>query len=151
MSMNDPASMERRLDARLRVLFIVWAAQLMSLMMFVLLSVFVMRSNEAGNPLLFWVFAAVGVILVAASFLVKQKFLAQAGAEQNEMQSAARAQSGYITAWALCEAAGLFGILVRGITSSPYYYLLFIIAMLGMLINIPRRGQIAAVSFKRRF
>jgi uncharacterized membrane protein YeiB len=148
MSMNDPAAIQRKTDARLRILFILWGAQLTSLLIFALLAVFVLHPNKDENPSLFWALMALGVTLVAVSFLVKQKFLAQASEQQSDVQSAARTQSGYIVAWALSEAAGLFGVLARAITDSSYYYLLFIIAALGMLLHIPRRDHIAAAFFK---
>ena len=151
MSMNDPASIERKVGARLRILFIIWAAQIMSLLIFALLAVLVFRPNQSANPSLFWIFAALGVLVVALSFPLKQKFLAESLAEKDEMQSAMRVQTGYIVAWALCESAGLFGLLTRAITPSPYFYVLFIIAVAGMLLHFPRREEIASASFKNKF
>jgi hypothetical protein len=151
MSFNDPLSMERKVSARLRVLQIIWAALLMSIMLFALLSFLVLRPSESGNQLLFWVFAGVGLMLILISFQIRQKATAQAVAERDETKGAAALQSAYIVAWALCEAAGLFGVMTRAITSSPYFYLLFVLAALGMFLNFPRREHVAAVTFKNRF
>ena len=145
--MNNPFSTDKNIQARHMVLFIIWGAQLMSLLLFIVLSVAVLDSNKADdNSILFWIFAGLGLMLVAASFAVKQKFVAQAVAEQ----SPARLQQGYIIAWALCETAGLFGLLTRVITASPYFYFLFIVAVLGLLLHIPRREHLAAASYKKQ-
>lgn len=150
MSINDPASIERATSARLRILLILWAAQMMSLLLFTLLSVFILHSKASANASLFWVYLALGLFLVVLSFPLKQKFLAEALAEQDGAKATARLQSGYIVAWALCEAAGLFGVMTAGTTNSPYYYLLFIIAALGFILHFPRREQVTTVSFRNR-
>jgi hypothetical protein len=67
-----------------------------------------------------------------------------------EKQSVQLVQQGQIAAVALCEVAGLFGLLARAITGSPYYYLLFAIAVIGMLLHFPRRGALMAATFKNR-
>lgn len=143
--MNDPASMESAIRARHQVLLIIWAAQTMSLLLFALLSVFVLQSNtEDDNRLLFWVFAGVAVVLVIASSLIRNRFLVLAA----KSKSPQTAQQGYIIAMALCEAAGLMGLLARVITDSPYYYTLFIMAGSAMLLNFPNRDLIAAAYAK---
>lgn len=144
MSMNDPASIEKAVRARYQTLFILWAAQFMALFGFVLLSVLALHSNKAGNPSLFWILAGVSLLLAAASFPVKRKLFAEAV----EKQSVAQVQQGQVVAMALCEAAGLFGILARALTDSPNFYLPFVIAALGMLLHFPRREPLMAASFK---
>ncbi|HEY0321444.1 MAG TPA: hypothetical protein VGC66_10840 [Pyrinomonadaceae bacterium] len=144
MSMNDPASMERRIRGRYQVLLILWAAQIMALVIFFLLAMMVFRGNEASDQRLFWMLAGLSVLLVIVSFAVKQKFFAQAV----EKQSAALVQQGQVVAIALCEAAGLFGLLARAITGTPYFYLPFAFAALGMLLHFPRREALMAASFK---
>ena len=144
--MNNRASIESAISARYQTLMIIWAAQLMALFGFVLLSVLVLRPNEANNPMLFWFLAGASVLLVAMSFAVKQKLFAQAV----EKQSLAQVQQGQVVAMALCEGAGLFGLLARAITGSPYFYLLFAVAALGMLLHIPRREPLIAASFRNR-
>jgi hypothetical protein len=146
MSVNDPSSIERRIGARYQVLLILWTAQLMALAAFFMLAVFVFRESSANNPMLFWILAASGLLLVAVSFAIKQKLFAQAV----EKQSLALVQQGQIVAIALCEAAGLFGLLARAITGSPYFYLLFAVATLGILLHFPRREPLMAAAFKGR-
>ncbi|MCA1557147.1 MAG: hypothetical protein LC731_01250, partial [Acidobacteria bacterium] len=120
MVMNDTSSIERAAGARHQVLLIIWLAQFMSLVGFALLSIFVLKpaDEDSSSPWLFWVFAFVALTLVLASNFVRQKFFAEAW----QSHSPQRLQQGFIIAMALCEAAGLFGLLSRALTSSPYSY-----------------------------
>ncbi|HKS29769.1 MAG TPA: hypothetical protein VJS44_18230 [Pyrinomonadaceae bacterium] len=147
MSMNDPSSIERGAGARYMVLLIIWAAQLMALVGIFLLSLFVFESRENSDGTLLWALSAVALMLVAASFVVKQKLLAKAV----ERQSVEHVQQAQITAIALCEAAGLLGLVVRAVTGSPYFYLPFAVAALGMLLHFPKKEALTAASFKNRF
>jgi len=146
MSMNNPASSERRVSAFYKVLLIVWAAQTMALVAFFLLAMFVFQPRETGDLTLFWMLTGLGIVLVIASFVIKQKFFAQAV----EKQSPGAVQQGQIIAVALCEAAALFGLLSRAITGTHYFYLPFAVAALGMLLHFPRRETLMAASFKNR-
>jgi hypothetical protein len=146
MSMNNQASIERKIQAFYRVLLIIWAAQMMALAVFFLLALFVFRSQETGDLTMFWMLAALSIILVAVSFVVKQKFFAQA----IEKQNIAAIQQGQIVAIALCEAAALFGLLARAITGTRYFYLPMAVAALGLLLHFPRREALMAASFKNR-
>jgi hypothetical protein len=145
--MNDPASIEKGIQARYMVLLILWAAQAMALVMFFMLALFIFERKEGVDVTLFWILSALSVVLVAASIIVKQKLFAQAV----ERQSAALVQQGQIVAIAMCEAAGLFGLLSRAITGTSYFYLPFIIAAIGMLLHFPKREALMAASFKNRF
>jgi hypothetical protein len=50
----------------------------------------------------------------------------------------------------LCEAAGLFGLVLRALSGTPYFYLPFILAAIGMLLHFTGREALAAASFKNR-
>jgi hypothetical protein len=147
LSMNDQSSIERKIQAFYRVLLIIWAAQVVALVIFFLLGLLVLRSPETGELTLFWVLAGLSVALVAVSLAVKHKFFAEAVEKQNM----ATVQQGQIAAIALCEAAGLFGLLSRAITGTRYFYLPFVVAALGMVLHFPRRESLMAASFKNRF
>jgi NADH:ubiquinone oxidoreductase subunit 2 (subunit N) len=146
MSMNNQASIESAIRGRYQVLLILWAAQMTALAAFFLLALLVFQRKESSDSTLFWILAGLNVLLVAVSFAVKQKFFAQA----MEKQSVALVQQGQVVAIALCEAAGLFGLLARAITGTPYFYLLFIVPALGMLLHFPRREALMAASFRNR-
>jgi hypothetical protein len=144
--MSNQASIESGIRGRYQALLILWVAQMLALAVFFLLALLVFQRNESGDSTLLWILAGVSVLLVAVSFAIKQKLFAQAV----EKQSAALVQQGQIVAIALCEAAGLFGLLSRAITGTPYFYLPFAVAALGMLLHFPRREALMAASFKNR-
>ena len=146
MSMNNQSSNESGIRARHQTLLILWAAQLMALFGFLLFAVFIFQAKEETNSTLFWILTGVSLLPVAASFPVKQQLFAQAV----EKQSLALVQQGLIIAMALCEAAGILGMVARAATGSPYFFLPFIFAALGMLLHFPRREQLMAASFKNR-
>lgn len=146
MSMNDPSSTERAISARYMVLLIIWAAQVMALVGLFLLSLFVFERRENSDSTLLWILSAVALMLVAASFVIKQKLFARAV----ERQNVEHVQQGQVTAVALCEAAGLFGLLVRALTGTPYFYLPFAVAALGLLLHFPKKEALMAASFKNR-
>lgn len=146
MSMNDPSSIERAVSARYKLLLIVWAAQMMALLLFFLFALFIFERREEGDNLMFWVLSPLSLMLVAASFVIKQKLFAQAV----ENQSVAQVQQGLIVAFALCETAGLFGLVLRAATGTSYFYLPFAVAALGLLLHFPRREALMAASFKNR-
>lgn len=146
MSMNDPASIERAVQARYMVLLILWGAQAMALVTFFLLALFIFERREESDSTLLWILSAASLVLVAASIIIKQKLFTVAV----EKQSAAQVQQGQIVAVALCEAAGLFGLLARAVTGTPYFYLPFIIASLGLLLHFPKREALMAASFRNR-
>jgi hypothetical protein len=146
VSMKDPAAIEKGIGARHQLLLILWAAQVMALATFFMVALFVFEPKEAGDAMLFWVMSALSLTAVAASFAVKQKLFAQAV----EKQSAALVQQGQIVATALCEAAGLLGLVWRALSGTPYFYLPFILAAIGMLLHFPGREALMAASFKNR-
>lgn len=144
--MNDPATIERNVSARYQVLLIIWAAQLLALVAFFLLALFLFEDKGESHSLLFQMLTGLTCALVAASFTVKKKFFAQAV----EKQSAAMVQQGQIVAMALCEAAGLYGLMERAIAGTTFFYLSFIVAGVGMLLHFPKRERLMAASFKNR-
>lgn len=149
--MNEQPSTERELSARHSVLLIIWAAQVMALVFFLLIALLVFKQSENSSSTWALIFAALGALLVLISFQLKRRTLASAVEGRDARESMARVQTGYIMAWALCEAAGLLGLLTRVFTNSPFFLSLFVIAALGMLLNIPRREQLVTASFKNRF
>jgi hypothetical protein len=88
----------------------------------------------------------VGTFTVIVSTAIKQRFLAQSG----DQQRLELVQTGYIVGFALCEFAALFGLLDRMVTGNRYYYVLFVIALIGMALHWPRRDHLLAASYKRQ-
>jgi hypothetical protein len=51
-------------------------------------------------------------------------------------------------AWAITEVAALLGLLDFFLTTDRYYYVLLIIAALGLLLHFPRREHVVNAAFK---
>jgi hypothetical protein len=148
MMMNRPSNQpgpEALLEVRLRTLRILWSAFLLSIGVYVLVTVFVVPWKEAGeegrdNPALLMAFAVLGLLLVAASFVLKRHFYGHAVAQG----SPDKFQVGFIAAEAFCEFAALLGLTGLLITANRYAYALFALGALGQLLHFPGREQLAA-------
>jgi F0F1-type ATP synthase membrane subunit c/vacuolar-type H+-ATPase subunit K len=130
---------ERAVDANYGKLRIVWLAILATLVvLFVITRVVKPAAYESGT--LFWILVALGVVQLGASFVVKQKILKTAA----EQRKPALVPVAYIVAFALCEAAGLFGVAAHLVTGVKYYYFLFVVAGFGMMLHKPQRDDVLA-------
>ncbi|HVF43872.1 MAG TPA: hypothetical protein VM936_12705 [Pyrinomonadaceae bacterium] len=146
--MNQPANRpgaDKGLEARLRVLRILWGAFLTTVVLYALIPFFVLRARGdaaegADNPTLLVAFAALAFVLVAASFVLKGRFYARAA----EQKSPDKFQTGFIVAEALCESAALLGLVGVFVTLNVYAYALTALGALGQLLHFPRRDQLAA-------
>ena len=131
-------------DAQFRTMLVLWFAFLMSIVMYLVISLVVAQAEQPANRLLTLVFSAVSAFLVVVSFAVKKRFLAQSV----ETQQIRLVNTGFILAAALCEAAALIGLLDLFISRDPYYVVLISISFLGLLLHFPRRSHLEAASFK---
>ena len=126
---------------RYLTLLILWFAICVSIGLFMVMIWFV-PSSASGNPTLGLVLEAATVAPFGLSFLVKQKLLGKAIAEQ-KLEGV---QSAYIPAFALCEASALLGLLDHFINGSKYFYVGFILAGLGMLFHFPQKRHLRAAA-----
>ncbi|MGH9904054.1 MAG: hypothetical protein ACRD8U_00560 [Pyrinomonadaceae bacterium] len=139
--MKQPANLEERY----RTLVILWFALFVSIVMFLFLAVFVAPETERPNSLMTLTFMAVGMAMVVVSYIVKQKFLAQSV----EKQEVVLVQTGTIISAALNEVAAMLGLMDRFITGTRNFYALFIFAVIGALLNFPRRDHLLAAGYKK--
>ena len=140
----QPVNQQESLDVRYRTLLTLWFALTVSIGMFFLLTVLAPVEDLTENKALSYALAAIGAVLVIASYFVKQKLLARSVNEQN----IGLVQTGMATASALCEAAAMLGVVDHFITGNRYYYVPMIIAVIGSLLNFPRRAHLEAASYK---
>ena len=79
-----------------------------------------------------------------ASFLVKQRLLSRAVGEQRpELVTNA-----YVVGFALSEAAGVLGLASAFVAGGGFFYILFLVAAVGLLLHFPRRDDLAAAAFE---
>ncbi|MBC7911130.1 MAG: hypothetical protein H7Y30_11550 [Pyrinomonadaceae bacterium] len=135
------------IEARYRILLILWFAILNSVALFFGMTLFIPRPEAAeANSILALTLTGVGILTAIVSFVVKKKLLEQAAEKQQPTQ----VQSAYIIAFALSEVASLFGLLMYMITAERYYYLMFIVSAVCMLAHFPRREHLLATVFKNQ-
>ncbi|MCB1025535.1 MAG: hypothetical protein KDB79_14155 [Acidobacteria bacterium] len=97
------------------------------------------------NALIILIFAAVGLLNFALSFVLKKKFLDQATSEQN----VSFVQTAMIVGCALCESVTLFGVMLAFVAEYQYFFAWFFVGILGMLFHFPKRDNLIAASFKK--
>jgi hypothetical protein len=142
MSLGLNESNQSNVDAGYRTLRIIWLVILAGVIALFAITRLIQPSTGDGNKMLFWILMTFGLVAVGASFVVKQKLLKQAF----EKRSAELARGAYLVALALCEAAGLFGMVTFFVTGIQQYYLFFILSGFGILLHKPQRDDLLAVS-----
>jgi hypothetical protein len=139
--------MKENIELRIRTIRILWFALFISVGLYYGLTFFMPRAENAPNATLFLVLLAVSVTTTLASFIIKNNFLSRAS-QQQQIQLV---QQGYVVACALSELPALLGLLDYFATGNDYYYVLFIIAALGMLLHFPRRDHVLNAAYKPGF
>jgi hypothetical protein len=139
MAPND--SNQTNIAQRYRTLLTLWFAMTMSIVLWLVLIHFVVSTTPV-NQRLGLLLVCLGLVPMSASFLVKQVLMGKAIAGQNLML----VQQAYVTSWALCEAAGLLGLLAHFVAASPHYYFGFIIAGIGILLHFPQKKHLLQAS-----
>jgi hypothetical protein len=135
-------------EKRHLTLLIIWGSFVFNIILFFLLANFVgaEQSRLAPNNVMTFALMAGGTFMVFASLAFKRKMLRLAS-ERGRPQSVS---SAYIVAFAMCEVAALCGLVLRLTTSERLYYLLFIIAIAGLVFNLPRRDDVLNASPVKR-
>lgn len=137
---------------------IMWAAMLISQFMFFVVIYFakpqvfefiganngeIVRDEPVSYFPIFIVLAVVAVIVFALSFVIKSRLLKYAIDSKN----VELVQQAQIVAYALCEAVSLFGMVVAFTVNSRFFFLWFVVGILGMLLHFPRREHFHAAAF----
>lgn len=146
--MQTDNAREANSQQRFLTLWILWGAFLLNLAIFAVLAAVVAPSQATlpYNRVLVIALTALGTFTALVSIFFRQKMVARS----IEQQRPPSVSTAYILAFALCEAAALCGLLLRFTTSDPYYYFLFLIALAGFLLNLPRRDDFLNASNAKR-
>jgi hypothetical protein len=140
-----PLQIQEKVDRRIRSLRILFFALLMSLVSYFIFTRFLLQPRDrAPNNLLSLVLAIAAFSTTLISIPIKSKVLSRAIQQQSDVI----VQQGYIVAWALCEASALLGVVDFIITGNKYYFVLFIIAGIGDLINFPKRQDVLDACYR---
>ena len=140
--MQNPQQIEAKVEARHRIMLFLWFAILMSMSLFLGLTVFVPSSNPEPNTTLSFLLIGAAFMLVVGSVLIKLRVVQRA----IEKRDAAMLQTGYIVSFALCESAAIWGLVDHFVTGANYYYLSFALGVLGMLLHFPKKDHVRAAT-----
>ena len=139
---NDP---QTSIELRIRTMRTLWFCLLSSVGFYYAFTLIAERSERLEpNPSLSLGLIGVAVLMVLASFVIKSKLLSKAVEQQNP----GMVQQGYIMTWAITEVAALLGLMDFYLTNDRYYYVLLIIAALGLLLHFPRREHVINAAFR---
>ena len=128
---------EREVDAHYGKLRIIWLGILATLVVMFVVTRLVKPGND-GPAQLFWILLALGVVTLCASFVLKHRML-KAAVEQRKPDLV---RGAYITALALAEATGQFGLVAYFATGNKYYYFFFVLAGFGVMLHKPQREDV---------
>jgi cation transport ATPase len=135
--MNQPS--KSLADSRFRGLVLIWGVQLFSLALLFTVMQIVRPSLEIEfNQTLLFTFAALALATFSASFVLKSQFVSRATTERRPDL----VTTGYILAYALCEACAVLGIVARFATGAREAIYFFVAALVGFLLHFPRRRHI---------
>lgn len=133
---------------------IIWAAILFSQFLLLVVIFFakpeVFRFDAAkpilgDKPAMTIMFAALAIMNVAMSFVLRQRSVKKA----IDTQTPALVQQGIVVGAALCEAVSLLGVAMAFAFSYQYFFVWFVVGILGMLLHFPKRDDFIAAGYKR--
>jgi F0F1-type ATP synthase membrane subunit c/vacuolar-type H+-ATPase subunit K len=141
--------MKRTVEEHFRTLCIVWAVLLLSQFMFVFVlsqakaEVFKFDPSEPvlGKAPAFVIgLALLAIVNLIMSHVIKRRCFLEA-VERKKTQLV---QTGIIIACAFCEAISIFGMVLAFAFSYQYFFLWFLLGILGIFSHIPRRKDLYA-------
>lgn len=144
MDSLQPDSQAKVVERNLKILFLLWLIFLGSTALYAIMLWLIERrgsAREEGRLTLNWLLCFMGLVSVASSVIVKRVLLALAVARRKIWQ-VVRA---YIIAFALCEAAAIFGVVVFFLTRDRLAYLMFALAAMAIAAHYPRREHLESV------
>ncbi|MBX5477505.1 MAG: hypothetical protein IRZ19_00405 [Pyrinomonas methylaliphatogenes] len=144
MDSLQPDRQAKVVERNLKILLLLWLIFLGSIALYAIMLWLIERrgsAREEGRLTLNWLLCFMGLVSVASSVIVKRVLLALAVARRKIWQ-VVRA---YIIAFALCEAAAIFGVVVFFLTRDRLAYLMFALAAAAIAAHYPRREHLESV------
>ncbi len=137
-----------------QTILIVWAALLFSQVLFIpmvlmikpeLMGLDLSKPLLGSEPVVSVALAAVSVVALIASFILRKKILARSV----DQQDVSLVQTAVIVGCALCESVSLFGFLTAFLFEYQYFFLFSAAGIGGTLLHFPRRDDVHAASYKK--
>lgn len=141
------------IKVKYETLVIIWAALLMSQLLFLLL-VFFIKPNLfrfdfsqpllGGQPLIVLLFAAMAIAMFVLSFVLRNQHMRRAIADQDT----SCVQTGLVLGCALSEISSILGLILAFAFDYQYFFLWIALGLIGILFHFPRRENLLAASYK---
>ena len=141
------------IQVRYQTLVVLWLALLVSQVLFFVLVWFIKPGIFAHEtpppifgtlPLVIFVFSASAIAFLLLSFVLSRQHMQRAVRDQD----ASCVQTGLLLGCALSEIPSLLGLVLAFAFDYPYFYLWIVLGALGMLLHFPRKGNLAAATYK---
>ena len=97
------------------------------------------------NAIIILAFAFIGLFNLIISFVMKKNLLNSSVEHQNP----ALVQNALIIACALCESISLFGFVLAIAFDFQFFFLFFLIGIVGMIFHFPKREHLHSATFKK--
>ena len=143
------------LQQEYRTLKLIWFVLLFSQAMFLIVLFTakpeVFRFDSAApflsgeNSIFVAVFASLAITNLALSFIIKKRCL-QPAAEKQETQYV---RLGLIIGCAFCESISVMGMILAFAFSYQYFFLWFLLGIIGIVLHFPKRTDLMAASYKK--
>jgi hypothetical protein len=121
---GDPAK-------RHRVVLILWVAMFATLPMYFLVTRLVQPQSIEQNMTMVETLLGAALVCVVTSVVMRSRMA-------GESRTAQQVYAGYIVAFALSEAAGLFGVVTHFTTGWPMAWIFFVFGAAGFVLNFPQ-------------
>ncbi len=168
--MSSDETMSIELDGEearrfVRVLYTLYGALAVSLAIYVIIAFVVVGravrerpwERPVANPALFWVFVGLAIATTVVIPVIRRRILPRAARRAEGVTRAPRVpavralgkyMSGQIVSWALCEAIGVYGLVLAFVTYEPLYTLGFVAAAAAnLVVYAPRRAHVQAILY----
>lgn len=132
-----------------RSLLLIWAALLAAQFLFLVVLYFTLpalfqfdfsKPFFDKNAIIIVIFIIAAIANLTMSFALRRKYIAQAVSEK----SPALVQTAVIIGCALCESVTLFGLMLAFIAEYQYFFVWFILGIIGIILHFPRRTDLQA-------
>ena len=114
-----------------RATVIIWGAMFAALGMYYLVITMVQPDHPDLDLPLIKPLLGAAILSVTAALVLRKRM----------NDTPARVRAGYLIAFALCEAAALFGIVAHFTTGWPNVWIFFVIGAVGFALNFPQRAE----------
>ena len=130
------------IDAVYRTMVKVWIVMLVATILFfsmtVIIGQYASRTTGLDSPFFVYLTVGLGLFYFSLSFTYSRRYRKKA-IEQRSLRLALVA---LLLTLGMCEVTSLFGVVLFFATRSRYYFLLFVLGVLGLVLHVPKKAHL---------